>query len=92
MILHCWDIMPENRPTFQDLYANTSKFIEAIAGYLEIGMNPFSGQTTSTNGGDSSEACDMEYGEEDFGPTVSVNIIPPSPNSSLSKVDCVLFD
>ena len=32
---------PEDRPTFKELCSNVSKFIERIAGYLEIGFNPF---------------------------------------------------
>ena len=34
---------PEKRPTFSELYANTTKYIEKIAGYLDLGFNPFPG-------------------------------------------------
>ena len=34
---------PEKRPTFSELYANTTKYIERIAGYLDLGFNPFPG-------------------------------------------------
>ena len=39
----CWEKVPENRPTFKELYSNISKFIECIAGYLDMGFNPFTG-------------------------------------------------
>ena len=37
----CWERAPEDRPTFKDLRLNLTKYIERIAGYLEIGFNPF---------------------------------------------------
>ena len=42
-MIQCWDMAPENRPTFKDLYFSVSKYIECIAGYLDIGFNPFTG-------------------------------------------------
>ena len=44
MMLQCWELAPENRPPFNTLYMDTSRFIERIAGYLEIGFNPFSAE------------------------------------------------
>ena len=44
MMRKCWEIVPENRPSFSDLYTITSKYIERMAGYLELGFNPFSGK------------------------------------------------
>ena len=41
MMRKCWEISPDDRPTFNELYTNTSKYIEHIAGYLEMGFNPF---------------------------------------------------
>ena len=37
----CWETVPEDRPTFEELYSIVSKCIERMAGYLEIGYNPF---------------------------------------------------
>ena len=39
--MQCWKMSPEDRPTFKELCSSVSKFIECIAGYLEIGFNPF---------------------------------------------------
>ena len=36
-------MVPDDRPSFKDLHTNTSKYTECIAGYLEMGFNPFSG-------------------------------------------------
>ena len=44
MMMKCWEMVPENRPTFKELHINTSKYIERIAGYLELGFNPFLGE------------------------------------------------
>lgn len=38
----CWQYDPAARPTFKDIYTNTSSYITRIAGYLEIvDYNPF---------------------------------------------------
>ena len=42
MMLQCWELAPDKRPSFKTLYTNTSIFIEGLAGYLEMGFNPFS--------------------------------------------------
>ena len=41
MMKECWEKVPENRPSFKELHTNTSKYIEHIAGYLEMEFNPF---------------------------------------------------
>ena len=41
MMKECWETIPDTRPSFKQLYSNISKYIERIAGYLEIGFNPF---------------------------------------------------
>ena len=41
MMINCWVKAPSDRPTFRELYSNISKYIECIAGYLEMGFNPF---------------------------------------------------
>ena len=34
-------MIPEKRPSFKELRTNTSKYIEHIAGYLDLGFYPF---------------------------------------------------
>ena len=48
--MQCWKMSPEERPTFKELCSSVSKFIERIAGYLEIGFNPFTAVATSASG------------------------------------------
>ena len=48
-MMKCWDIVPEKRPCFKELYMITSKHIERIAGYLEMGFNPFIAERRATN-------------------------------------------
>ena len=43
MMKKCWEMAPDDRPPFKQLYKNTSIYIERIAGYLELGFNPFAG-------------------------------------------------
>ena len=43
MMMKCWEMMAEDRPSFKELHKKTSKYIERIAGYLEMGFNPFTG-------------------------------------------------
>ena len=32
----CWELEPENRPTFSSLVKSFSKFLESIAGYVDF--------------------------------------------------------
>ena len=43
IMMQCWKMSPEDRPTFKEICSNVAKFIERVAGYLEIGFNPFTG-------------------------------------------------
>ena len=43
MMKKCWETIPEERPNFKELHKNTSKYLEHIAGYLEMEFNPFVG-------------------------------------------------
>ena len=51
--------MPEERPTFTELYLTVSNIIERMAGYLQVGYNPFLGR------GDEEKAEEMEEMEEE---------------------------
>ena len=35
-MLKCWEIAPETRPTFSLLVRSLSKFLENIAGYMDV--------------------------------------------------------
>jgi hypothetical protein len=35
-IHQCWELEPENRPTFSSLVKSFSKFLESIAGYVDF--------------------------------------------------------
>ena len=35
-MIECWEYKPEKRPSFKELKAITSNFIQNVAGYLEI--------------------------------------------------------
>ena len=81
MMLQCWESAPDNRPYFKTLYTNTSKFIEGLAGYLDVGFNPFA-TTTASELGEEEDANEMSGNEK--GPpelVVTVKVIPPSVES-----------
>ena len=59
--MRCWKMSPEDRPTFKEICCSVSKFIERIAGYLEIGFNPFTGGGAVEGGGE--EEGENEEGE-----------------------------
>ena len=67
MMKKCWEMAPEDRPAFKQLYKNTSIYIERIAGYLELGFNPFAGV------GDVSRVEDKQT-EEEKGEAVSAGL------------------
>ena len=78
MMLQCWESVPEKRPSFKTLYTNTSKLIEGIAGYLEIGFNPFA----AAGEGEEEPATERnENREEGMQPAVTFRVIPPSVDS-----------
>ena len=41
MMMKCWESSPKERPSFNALYKEVTKFIERVAGYLDVGYNPF---------------------------------------------------
>ena len=78
MMLQCWESAPGNRPYFKTLYTNISKFIEGLAGYLEVGFNPFA-PTTASELGEKEDANERSKNEK--GLVVTVKVIPPSVES-----------
>ena len=40
-MMQCWEMAVEDRPTFSEICLTMSNFIEHIAGYLQMGYNPF---------------------------------------------------
>ena len=42
MMRECWKLAPDDRPPFKQINKNTSVYTGQIAGYLELGFNPFS--------------------------------------------------
>ena len=81
MMRKCWEKAPDDRPTFKELYTDISKYIECIAGYLEMGFNPFAGgqdaEGQSDMGGKEGE------GEGDF----QFQLIPPSVRTNEAFTD-----
>ena len=63
----CWQTVPEDRPKFSELYVIISKFIEHIAGYLQVGYNPFKqvGKKKAVEEGESEEDEQEEEDEKD---------------------------
>ena len=74
MMRKCWVMSPDDRPTFKELYSNTSKYIERIAGYLDLGYNPFTGVETKKWAED----------EEEFEPAVAIQVTPASLKTNFS--------
>ena len=68
--MKCWGTVPDDRPTFKQLCTNTNKCIERIAGYLEMGFNPFAGNERI-------KSAVMEKGDEGVS-EVAIQVIPAS--------------
>ena len=66
---------PGDRPTFKELYSNTSKYIERIAGYLDLEYNPFTGVQPKKW---------VEDEEKEFEPAVAIQVTPASLETNLS--------
>ena len=74
-MMKCWETAPEDRPSFKELHKVTSKYTEHIAGYLEIGYNPFTGIERVKTAVKENEPKDEE---DEFECAVSFQVIPPS--------------
>ena len=61
MMRRCWERLPHDRPTFEELYLHISQYIEHMAGYLDMGFNPFAGEKETA--GEKTEDG-LEDGEE----------------------------
>ena len=84
----CWKMSPEDRPTFKEICSNVSKFIERIAGYLEIGFNPFTGGGAvegGEEGGEGEDKIETEKGDNEGEACVTTKATVPSVESIEDK-------
>ena len=87
MIMKCWELLPENRPSFKELYMNTSQYIERIAGYLEMGYNPFAGIGFSGKIKSSADEMNTEEEEQEIESAVVIKVTPvPRETSSEENI------
>ena len=75
----CWEFQPEDRPSFSELHANISNYLEKIAGYLEVNFNPFNGIEYSTF-----IVPEIKNDESLPDSEMSIEIYPPSLENSTS--------
>ena len=40
-MMKCWESSPKERPLFSEIYKDVTRIIGRIAGYLDVGYNPF---------------------------------------------------
>ena len=86
--MQCWKMSPEDRPTFKEIYSSVSKFIERIAGYLEIGFNPFTGGGAGEGGeeeGEGEDKIETEKGDDEEEASVTTKATVPSVESIEDK-------
>ena len=80
IMMKCWEAAPDDRPSFKELHKVTSKYTEHIAGYLELGFNPFAGIGVQTASKKNESFANDE--EDEVECTVSIQVIPPSVDTS----------
>ena len=88
IMMQCWKMSPEDRPTFKEICSNVSKFIERIAGYLEIGFNPFTGGGAvegGEEGGEGEDKIETEKGDNEGEACVTTKATVPSVESIEDK-------
>ena len=76
MMSKCWEMSPGKRPNFKEIHSNISKYIGHIGGYLEMGLNPFTGWEERKP---AAEEPEREF-HGDEGGDVSLQVTPPSPS------------
>jgi serine/threonine protein kinase len=74
IMMKCWEAAPDDRPSFKELHKATSKYTERIAGYLEIGYNPFAGMEKVKTTLKENEPKDDG---DDLVSAVSIQVTPP---------------
>ena len=72
-MIKCWEFEAENRPSFQELHKNMSRYSERIAGYLDM-SSPFTRSEWSTTYG--------EVEEDMPDPGIPIQVYPPSLKTS----------
>ena len=85
-MLECWEAALDNRPSFEELYKDISRYTERIAGYLELEYSPFSGV-------DSEAAINESGPKTEEGETESVgliHVIESSLNTAVEYADSTL--
>ena len=80
-MMKCWEAAPDDRPSFKELHKVTSKFTEHIAGYLELGFNPFAGIEGVNTASKENESLANDE-EDEVECEVSIQVIPPSVDTS----------
>jgi serine/threonine protein kinase len=78
IMMKCWEAAPDDRPSFKELHKATSKYTEHVAGYLELGFNPFAGIEKAETHSKENEPKDEEEVLESAVPS---QVIPPPGNT-----------
>ena len=81
MMMKCWEAAPDNRPSFKELYKDTSKYAQLIAGYLEIDCNPFAGMVEVTTTKENDQQDEVDGCEC----TVSIQVTPATMDTSVAE-------
>ena len=81
MMMKCWEMVPEDRPSFKELHENTSKYVEHIAGYLEMGFNPFAGMGFTLKG-EVNSSVNKEEEEQEMECAVVIKVTSTSGETS----------
>ena len=79
--MQCWKMSPEDRPTFKEICSSVSKFIERVAGYLEIGFNSFTEGGAGEGGeeeGEGEDKIETEKGHDEEEASVTTKATVPS--------------
>ena len=89
----CWEKTPRDRPTFKEIYTNISKYIEHIAGYLDMGFNPFAGSKESTDSDTTMGGLEKEeQNEEEMESDIKFQVTPPSVKTNGAHDDILFPD
>ena len=87
-MIECWGKTPRDRPTFKEIYIKISKYIEHIAGYLDMGFNPFAGSEDPTNNDTTMTILEKEgQNKETLQSDFKFEVTPPSVNTNEARDD-----
>ena len=86
MVRKCWELKPENRPTFSGLVHLVSSFLEANAGYLSFSDHTIPKTNTTNADANTTETAAVDCEENNTIQEMETTAIDKEPRYQTTKL------